>query len=328
MEIKISYYIFGRVWRDLSCVNSTGGLFGPLLDNHVCVDEWDQSVRGRQAVRGLQHHREPPVSAQTQRRGDSTAAGSNAERTLHKTTALRVPLNASGNCVQAENLPNPWCLYMIMIVSLNAKTRHIKRGNCGSRASYVLMSCATLFSFLLQLEISNLERTRSVMAEELVRLTSQNDEMEEKVKEIPKLKIQLKVSCISRNGYLNWLNEYLNWMKKFFLAISAGDHMFCRDWKFCVRLCISGSGAETQHHPADVWREGRRGRGAETWPGRREEHVQNPDRWTAAKPEVNSCCCTVLPLGHTQTNELHTWNTFSGRNRQWGKPNLISGSRE
>ena len=31
------------------------------------------------------------------------------------------------------------------------------------------------------------------MAEELVRLTNQNDEMEEKVKEIPKLKIQLKV---------------------------------------------------------------------------------------------------------------------------------------
>lgn len=44
----------------------------------------------------------------------------------------------------------------------------------------------------LQLEISGLERSRSVMAEELVRLTNQNDEMEEKVKEIPKLKIQLK----------------------------------------------------------------------------------------------------------------------------------------
>lgn len=44
----------------------------------------------------------------------------------------------------------------------------------------------------LQLEISSLERTRSAMAEELVRLTSQNDEMEEKVKDIPKLKILLK----------------------------------------------------------------------------------------------------------------------------------------
>lgn len=37
------------------------------------------------------------------------------------------------------------------------------------------------------------------MAEELVRLTSQNDEMEEKVKEIPKLKILLKVSYIMPN---------------------------------------------------------------------------------------------------------------------------------
>ncbi|KAM9758958.1 TATA element modulatory factor [Menidia menidia] len=44
----------------------------------------------------------------------------------------------------------------------------------------------------LQLEISNLERSRSVMAEELVRLTNTNDEMEEKVKDIPKLKVQLK----------------------------------------------------------------------------------------------------------------------------------------
>ncbi|XP_061641125.1 TATA element modulatory factor isoform X2 [Phyllopteryx taeniolatus] len=44
----------------------------------------------------------------------------------------------------------------------------------------------------LQLEISSLERSRSVMAEELVRLTSQNDEMEEQVTDIPKLRVQLK----------------------------------------------------------------------------------------------------------------------------------------
>ncbi|KAK5619856.1 hypothetical protein CRENBAI_006100 [Crenichthys baileyi] len=44
----------------------------------------------------------------------------------------------------------------------------------------------------LQLEITSLERSRSVMAEELVRLTNENDEMQEKVKDIPKLKIQLK----------------------------------------------------------------------------------------------------------------------------------------
>uniref|UniRef100_A0A9L0RQE6 TATA element modulatory factor 1 n=1 Tax=Equus caballus TaxID=9796 RepID=A0A9L0RQE6_HORSE len=44
----------------------------------------------------------------------------------------------------------------------------------------------------LQLEISNLEKTRSIMAEELVKLTNQNDELEEKVKEIPKLRTQLR----------------------------------------------------------------------------------------------------------------------------------------
>lgn len=44
-----------------------------------------------------------------------------------------------------------------------------------------------------QLEISNLEKTRSIMAEELVKLTNQNDDMEEKVKDIPRLRVQLKV---------------------------------------------------------------------------------------------------------------------------------------
>nr|XP_021498031.1 TATA element modulatory factor isoform X2 [Meriones unguiculatus] len=44
----------------------------------------------------------------------------------------------------------------------------------------------------LQLEISNLEKTRSIMSEELVKLTNQNDELEEKVKEIPKLRVQLR----------------------------------------------------------------------------------------------------------------------------------------
>lgn len=37
------------------------------------------------------------------------------------------------------------------------------------------------------------------MAEELVRLTNQNDDMEEKVKEIPKLRIQLKVNSMWGN---------------------------------------------------------------------------------------------------------------------------------
>ncbi|XP_008152379.2 TATA element modulatory factor isoform X2 [Eptesicus fuscus] len=44
----------------------------------------------------------------------------------------------------------------------------------------------------LQVEIGSLEKTRSIMAEELVKLTNQNDELEEKVKEIPKLRTQLR----------------------------------------------------------------------------------------------------------------------------------------
>ena len=58
-------------------------------------------------------------------------------------------------------------------------------------------------------------------------------------------------------------------------------------------VCVSGSGAETQHHPPDVRGEGRGGSGAEDGPGRRKEHVQNPDRRAAEEPEIDSwaLCC-------------------------------------
>nr|XP_012595887.1 TATA element modulatory factor [Microcebus murinus] len=58
----------------------------------------------------------------------------------------------------------------------------------------------------LQLEIGNLEKTRSVMAEELVKLTNQNDELEERVKEIPKLRTQLRVSILHLRMSLRYLN--------------------------------------------------------------------------------------------------------------------------
>lgn len=54
----------------------------------------------------------------------------------------------------------------------------------------------SFYGYISQLEISNLEKTRSIMSEELVKLTNQNDELEEKVKEIPKLRVQLRVSIL------------------------------------------------------------------------------------------------------------------------------------
>ncbi|KAL6111857.1 tmf1 [Pungitius sinensis] len=59
----------------------------------------------------------------------------------------------------------------------------------------------------LQLEISGLERSRSVMAEELVRLTNQNDDMEEMVNDIPKLKVQLKELEQRHNTILQMYGE-------------------------------------------------------------------------------------------------------------------------
>ncbi|XP_077386218.1 TATA element modulatory factor isoform X2 [Festucalex cinctus] len=59
----------------------------------------------------------------------------------------------------------------------------------------------------LQLEISSLERSRSVMAEEMVQLTNQNDEMQEQVEEIPKLRIQLKELEQRHNTILQMYGE-------------------------------------------------------------------------------------------------------------------------
>ena len=68
--------------------------------------------------------------------------------------------------------------------------------SCTPKPSLVITSLLSLF-LLLKLEISSLERSRSVMSEELVRLTNLNDEMDEKVMEIPKLKVQLKVGTVN-----------------------------------------------------------------------------------------------------------------------------------
>ncbi|KAJ3601916.1 hypothetical protein NHX12_029677 [Muraenolepis orangiensis] len=59
----------------------------------------------------------------------------------------------------------------------------------------------------LQSEISSLERSRSVMAEELVRLTNQNDDMEDLVKDIPMLQVQLKDLDQRHNTILQMYGE-------------------------------------------------------------------------------------------------------------------------
>ncbi|KAJ8409257.1 hypothetical protein AAFF_G00234550 [Aldrovandia affinis] len=59
----------------------------------------------------------------------------------------------------------------------------------------------------LQIEISSLEKTRSIMAEELVKLTNQNDELEEKVSEIPTLRVQLKELEQRHNTILQMYGE-------------------------------------------------------------------------------------------------------------------------
>lgn len=115
LEVKISFYMLGVVLLDCSCplfYSSTGWLFRPLTEyhDHVCVDERDQPVRGCQAVWRFQHHGEPAVSAQTQRRRDSTAAGRNYinqhKANLSKFISLMVLLHVSTTCLQTEGQLN------------------------------------------------------------------------------------------------------------------------------------------------------------------------------------------------------------------------------
>lgn len=70
----------------------------------------------------------------------------------------------------------------------------------------------------------------------------------------------------------------------------------------CLWLWVAGSGAAAQHNPADVWRKGWRGRRAQIGPWRCEEHVQNPDWWTAEEPEINSFFFCHFWDTHSQTN--------------------------
>lgn len=73
---------FCNVRKSYGLSESTGGLLGPFTDGHepVDVNGGDQRVRGRQVLWRLQHHGESPVSAETERGRDSTAAGTSVEQ--------------------------------------------------------------------------------------------------------------------------------------------------------------------------------------------------------------------------------------------------------
>lgn len=81
----------------------------------------------------------------------------------------------------------------------------------------------SFYGYISQLEISNLEKTRSIMSEELVKLTNQNDELEEKVKEIPKLRVQLRVSILHLKIHLRYFNPVV----KYHVFSLHKMHMYC-----------------------------------------------------------------------------------------------------
>lgn len=80
--------------------------------------------------------------------------------------------------------------------------------------------------YVFQLEISNLEKTRSIMSEELVKLTNQNDELEEKGKEIPKLLVQLRDLDPRYNTVLQMYGEKAEEGEDLCLDLEDGKNTF------------------------------------------------------------------------------------------------------
>uniref|UniRef100_A0A8C1QSC7 TATA element modulatory factor 1 n=1 Tax=Cyprinus carpio TaxID=7962 RepID=A0A8C1QSC7_CYPCA len=128
------------------------------------------------------------------------------EKVLHEKTSSSTPtLSRSSSVSGAEHAGLPSSLFSqdSLDHSFSSMTMSISGTNLYEAArlgggSSVIESLQSQLKLRegeiaqLQMEIASLERSRTVMAEELVRLTNQNDEMESKVKEIPKMKVQLK----------------------------------------------------------------------------------------------------------------------------------------
>ncbi|XP_069592630.1 TATA element modulatory factor [Ranitomeya imitator] len=94
-----------------------------------------------------------------------------------------------------EDSHDPPCGPMTMSVSSSSNLYDAVRMGAGSSVIESLQSQLQLREgemAQLQLEIVSLEKTRSILAEEVVRLNNVNDDLEEKVKEIPKLRIQMR----------------------------------------------------------------------------------------------------------------------------------------
>ncbi|OCT83464.1 TATA element modulatory factor [Xenopus laevis] len=78
----------------------------------------------------------------------------------------------------------------------------------------------------LQVEIVNLEKTRSLLAEEVVKLNNLNDELEEKVKEIPKLRTQMKDLEQRYNTILQMYGEKAEEAEELRLDLSDVKNMY------------------------------------------------------------------------------------------------------
>ncbi|KAK2498383.1 hypothetical protein MC885_006249, partial [Smutsia gigantea] len=92
------------------------------------------------------------------------------------------------------------------------------------------------------LEIGSLEKTRSIMAEELVKLTNQNDDLEEKVKEVPKLRTQLRDLDQRYNTILQMYGEKAEEAEELRLDLEDVKNMYKTQIDELLRQRLSSDG--------------------------------------------------------------------------------------
>ncbi|KAM4023060.1 TATA element modulatory factor [Anomaloglossus baeobatrachus] len=117
--------------------------------------------------------------------------------TLSRSSSISGPdlAGLQTSLLSQEDSHDPLCGPMNMSVGSSSNLYDAVRMGAGSSVIENLQSQLKLREgeiAQLQLEIGSLEKTRSILAEEVVRVNNLNDDLEEKVNEIPKLRLQMR----------------------------------------------------------------------------------------------------------------------------------------
>ncbi|KAK5934416.1 hypothetical protein CgunFtcFv8_014818 [Champsocephalus gunnari] len=181
-----------------------------LLTNQLEMERMKVEQEKKKCYLANEALREKERKAMTHSVGEPPASSTPS---LSRSSSISVPDNAAlhSSILSQEDLLDHSLGNMTMSMSMSGTNLYeAARLSGGSSIMENLQSQLKLREgeiAQLQLEISSLERSRSVMAEELVRLTNQTEEMDEMVKEIPTLKVHLKDLQQRHNTILQMYGE-------------------------------------------------------------------------------------------------------------------------